>query len=300
MNLELPEKWNHWDFNILNENNYDQLCVTVLQYFISLVSIELIGINKSDLLSYIQTIRRLYRQNHFHNFKHAVCVTHITYMLIKSSPSLKSLLTNSEIFAILLSALVHDVDHPGHTNEFEINAKTHTAIKYKNISVLENHHCFIALQKINESGLFLNVSIIDRNMINNMIIACIMATDMSLHFDLLDEFRDNKKGKTIGKMILHLADLSNPLRPFSISKSWAICLYKEFSDQIRLEEEMGLPISNHLKITSESDFYNKEIHFLKTYTEPLLDLFLDWNPYPELMCLRDNLKWNEQKWNSYL
>jgi len=47
------------------------------------------------------------------------------------------------VAALLISALAHDVDHPGNNNDFEINTNSELAIKYNNKSVLENHHCCV-------------------------------------------------------------------------------------------------------------------------------------------------------------
>jgi high affinity cGMP-specific 3',5'-cyclic phosphodiesterase 9 len=46
----------------------------------------------------------------------------------------------SDVLAALIAALCHDLDHPGNNNAFEVNASTRLAVKYNDISVLENHH----------------------------------------------------------------------------------------------------------------------------------------------------------------
>lgn len=48
-----------------------------------------------------------------------------------------------ERFALLISALCHDVDHPGNSNIFQANARTELALLYNDQSILENHHCRI-------------------------------------------------------------------------------------------------------------------------------------------------------------
>lgn len=42
--------------------------------------------------------------------------------------------------AFLYAALMHDVDHTGRNNMFEINSASKLAIRYNDDSVLENHH----------------------------------------------------------------------------------------------------------------------------------------------------------------
>ena len=46
----------------------------------------------------------------------------------------------------LLACLLHDVAHPGMTNSFLISVKHAKAIRYNDLSVLENHHCAIAFK----------------------------------------------------------------------------------------------------------------------------------------------------------
>ena len=45
---------------------------------------------------------------------------------------------------LLVSTLVHDVDHNGLNNNFHINSQSPLALLYNDISVLENHHCSYA------------------------------------------------------------------------------------------------------------------------------------------------------------
>jgi hypothetical protein len=45
-----------------------------------------------------------------------------------------------EIFGIILAAIIHDFDHPGLNNAFMINSRSEIAIRYNDVSVLENYH----------------------------------------------------------------------------------------------------------------------------------------------------------------
>jgi len=49
-------------------------------------------------------------------------------------------LNKLEIFALALSALCHDVDHPGLTNAFLVAASDPIALRYNDKAVLESHH----------------------------------------------------------------------------------------------------------------------------------------------------------------
>ena len=51
------------------------------------------------------------------------------------------LVTHLEIFALLISAICHDFEHPGLNNTFLANTSNSLALRYNDRSILENHHC---------------------------------------------------------------------------------------------------------------------------------------------------------------
>ena len=75
-----------------------------------------------------------------------------------------------------------------------------------------------------------------------MLIDMVLATDMAIHFDLLQRFNsqfeqcsDMNEWKDRGllyMMIVHLADIANPARPFSLARAWAERVIQEFCDQV--------------------------------------------------------------------
>ena len=50
------------------------------------------------------------------------------------------------MFAALVAAAVHDVDHPGRSNQFLIETSDELALLYNDNSVLENHHLAVAFK----------------------------------------------------------------------------------------------------------------------------------------------------------
>ena len=80
-----------------------------------------------------------YRANPYHNWQHAVDVTHTVYRFIVIT-ELRTHITQVEKFALMIAALSHDLDHPGVSNAFLVNAKDTLATVYNDNSVLENSH----------------------------------------------------------------------------------------------------------------------------------------------------------------
>ncbi len=85
---------------------------------------------------------------------------------------------------------------------YQINARTELAVRYNDISPLENHHCAVAFQIINNPlyNILINVSNDKYKEIRNGIVKLILATDMSRHKEIIDSFRK----------ILDNFDTSNP------------------------------------------------------------------------------------------
>lgn len=61
------------------------------------------------------------KDNPFHNSMHAADVTQSTNVLL-NTPALEGVFTPLEICGALFAACIHDVDHPGLTNQFLINS----------------------------------------------------------------------------------------------------------------------------------------------------------------------------------
>lgn len=73
-------------------------------------------------LAFTTTLEDHYvKDNPFHNSCHAADVAQSTNVLL-NTPALENVFTPVEICSALFAACVHDVDHPGLTNQFLINS----------------------------------------------------------------------------------------------------------------------------------------------------------------------------------
>lgn len=79
-----------------------------------------------------------------------------------------------------------------------------------------------------------------------LMIDAVMATDMAIHFDLLRSFSNHlqerpnlndwqEQRNLLFQMVVHLADIANPSRPFPLARAWAERVVQEFCDQVRME-----------------------------------------------------------------
>ncbi|XP_077584315.1 high affinity cGMP-specific 3',5'-cyclic phosphodiesterase 9A isoform X2 [Stigmatopora nigra] len=101
------------------------------------------NIEPEVLQQFLFEVYRRYNNIPFHNFKHCFCVTQMMYGLIWLT-DLRNRVETIDLLIMLTSAICHDLDHTGYNNAYQINARTELALRYNDISPLENHHCAVA------------------------------------------------------------------------------------------------------------------------------------------------------------
>jgi class 3 adenylate cyclase len=145
---------------------------------------------RAELRDFVITIAAGYQNNEFHNFQHASHVAHLSHLLVKGINGVDGNKDGTGIacdplarFAIVLSALVHDVGHTGVPNGQLAKEHPDLALKYANKSIAEQNSidvawdiltadCFHHLQHcIFEDGK-------ERERLRQLLINCVMATDI--------------------------------------------------------------------------------------------------------------------------
>jgi hypothetical protein len=328
-----------WDFNSLEVPSPEHQKHYALLLLEKNVNVTELNIPKAYFYSLVSEIESNYYANPFHNFQHALCVLQFLYMLLEVTnypppasggllalqgkdrkkrksnplspcPPYHHLIPADYLYlTVLLSALFHDIRHPGNTNSFEIHSQSAKALVYNDQSVLENYHCSTAfhLLRVQKNNIFVHYSFEEMMSIRKVMISCILATDMSLHTQLIHQIQDRTKrfapeianndyasitltggagggrGARAGqqqsgvhdemifycKILLHCADLSNPVRPFPISKRWAELVSEEFNEQGQKEEHLQLPLSSFLLSPNLEILVKNEIYFCQEIVLPL-------------------------------
>lgn len=118
-----------------------------------------LSIPPKTFLAFMCTLEDHYvKDNPFHNSLHAADVTQSTNVLL-NTPALEGVFTPLEVAGALFAACIHDVDHPGLTNQFLINSSSELALMYNDESVLENHHLAVAFKLLQTPGcdIFCNI-----------------------------------------------------------------------------------------------------------------------------------------------
>lgn len=97
-----------------------------------------------------------------------------------------------EVLILLVSSICHDLDHPGYNNIYQINARTELALRYNDISPLENHHCSVSFRVLEspECNILSSLDSSTYRTVREGIIRCILATDMARHNEILGQFTE--------------------------------------------------------------------------------------------------------------
>lgn len=134
----------------------DEEIILLLQFmFTDLGLVESIPLDMAVLQNFLFQVYKNYNEVPFHNFRHCFCVAQMMYAMIVKADLLKHM-GDLEVLILIVSCICHDLDHPGYNNIYQINARTELALRYNDISPLENHHCSIAFRilELDESNIF--------------------------------------------------------------------------------------------------------------------------------------------------
>ncbi|XP_023373875.1 high affinity cGMP-specific 3',5'-cyclic phosphodiesterase 9A [Otolemur garnettii] len=209
------------------------------------------NINPITLKRWLLCVHDNYRNNPFHNFRHCFCVAQMMYSMVWLC-GLQEKFSQMDILILMTAAICHDLDHPGYNNTYQINARTELAVRYNDISPLENHHCAVAFQILAQPE-------------------CNIFSSVSPH-----SFRQIRqvcgRGPLTGlKMILiKCCDISNEVRPMEVAEPWVDCLLEEYFMQSDREKSEGLPVAPFMdrdKVTKAT----AQIGFIKFVLIPMFE-----------------------------
>ncbi|RCN26180.1 3'5'-cyclic nucleotide phosphodiesterase [Ancylostoma caninum] len=114
-------------------------------------SFQAFEIPSSVFVTYLLNLEHHYRSNPYHNHIHAADVAQSMHVLL-TSPVLTEVFSDLEVMAAIFAGAIHDVDHPGFTNQYLINSNNELAIMYNDESVLEQHHLAVAFKLLQDSN----------------------------------------------------------------------------------------------------------------------------------------------------
>ncbi|XP_033301645.1 uncharacterized protein LOC117206424 isoform X1 [Bombus bifarius] len=258
----------------------EELLLMLQTMFVELDLPQKFNIPLPILRNFLYEVYNNYNEVPFHNFRHCFCVAQMMYA-IAWTVDLPSRIGDLEVFILIVSCICHDLDHPGYNNIYQINARTELALRYNDISPLENHHCSVAFRVLEapECNILASLDNATYRVVREGIIRCILATDMARHNEILGQFTDiipefdysSKAHINLLSMILiKVADISNEARPMEVAEPWLDRLLQEFFKQSDAEKLEGLPVTPFMdrdKVTKPSS----QVSFIGLVLLPLFE-----------------------------
>jgi hypothetical protein len=233
-------------------------------------TIELPAVVLDQLRDYVMTIAGIYRPNSFHNFEHASHVTMSAVKLLSRivAPDVESVddkdlhdhtygIASDPLaqFALVLSTLIHDLDHTGVPNSTLIKEQATVAAVYKNKSVAEQNSVDIAWELLLQSqyddlrrAIYVTGKEFRRfrqHLINLVIATDIMDKDLGLNRRERWNMAFSEKTSPAGGSGKHSAyicnlranivlehaiqasDVSHTMQHWTVFRKWNACLFEE-------------------------------------------------------------------------
>ncbi|ETP22372.1 hypothetical protein F441_04227 [Phytophthora nicotianae CJ01A1] len=310
-----------WDFSCLDLSNVD-IFAAVSVLFRSLGLLERFQVAQETFSTFLSHVASHYRPNAYHNLQHAFQVTHATYCLLRRSGVAHSYFARVEIFAMLIAALCHDLDHPGNTNDFEVKTHSQLALTHNDDAVLERHHCRVAFIILSHPGANLFGRLPTRACfvyVRRLLIHCILATDMAKHFEKCKALeglskrhllvntnggRGAKRGRSKHRFVfmailIHAADLSGQALSYTQATRWGMRVLSEYQQQAKSEAELHFPVESFManlhhaktRVTVQLNFIN---YVLRPIWLPLATLC------PAMKVYADSLESNRERYKAEL
>ncbi|XP_051524538.1 cAMP-specific 3',5'-cyclic phosphodiesterase 4D-like isoform X1 [Myxocyprinus asiaticus] len=312
------EDVNKWGLNVFKVSEFSgNRPLTVMMYtiFQERDLLKTFKIPLDTFITYLMTLEDHYHADvAYHNNIHAADVTQSTHVLL-STPALEAVFTDLEILAAIFASAIHDVDHPGVSNQFLINTNSELALMYNDSSVLENHHLAVGFKLLQEENcdIFQNLNKKQRQSLRKMVIDIVLATDMSKHMNLLADLKtmvETKKVTSSGVLLLdnysdriqvlqnmvHCADLSNPTKPLQLYRQWTDRIMEEFFSQGDRERERGMEISPMCDKHNAS-VEKSQVGFIDYIVHPLWETWADL-VHPDAQDILDTLEDNREWYQS--
>ena len=220
-----------------------------------------------QLKDYVQNLASMYRDNPFHNFEHASHVTMSVMKLLSRivAPDLTTAPKDTEEalhdhtygitsdpmtqFAVALSALIHDADHPGVPNSQLIKEQTSLAAVYRNKSIAEQNSVDLAWGLLMDDAygelrrtIYVTTSEFTR--FRQLVVNIVLATDImdkdlaalrkgrwnkAFSDDVSDSSEDdvNRKATIVMEHLIQASDVAHTMQHWHIYRKWNQRLFKE-------------------------------------------------------------------------
>lgn len=290
------------DFDVLTqtEDFLEELVPDILRHA---GCIENCKIPEERLMTWSEAVHQGYRENPFHNWYHGFGVYQMCFHQLSLIDTFSGL-TATEGFGLLVASLCHDIDHPGVTNGYLIRQQDDLALRYNDVSVLENHHASVActILRAEKTNISSGLEKVEQGVFRKAIIKCILATDMAHHQGLCqkligcnssEQFQSTvaEDSQFLMNVCVHAADLSAQVLKWETARKWEERICQEFTAQAKKETDMGITPEPFMQFKMEDMKLRGKLQrdFIDFVLRPLCEPYTQLEPQMQ-RCLTNLIK----------
>ena len=287
-------------FNVLRLTSSEKV-EAVVKMFQNLDLLRVLRTQPSEFTNTIVKIRDGYKDIPFHNWDHAVDTAQFVYSSLVRG-KLRRYFTLSQLAAILLAALCHDLGHEGLTTTYHNKVRSHLTYSFGEQSTMERYSAQMACDILESSSIR---DAIDTPVFWRFFVSCIVATDMVRHFEFIEQFKSVTAKFDMGselhrlslaQFLVKCANFANTTRPFECAKHFGLGLELEYKNQSEKERQVNVEIT---KFGDEDGMpiWDIEMSFYSGIVDPTLDELAKF--CPDLKDFQVQMADNMKQWNDY-
>ncbi|KAH8082948.1 calmodulin-dependent cyclic-nucleotide phosphodiesterase [Aureococcus anophagefferens] len=225
--------------------------------------------------------------NPYHNSVHGADVLVATHLFLAKFDVLPHL-APIMLLAGFLAAIVHDFNHPGTNNAFEVKVASPLAVRHSDDSVLERHHLAAAFEILyrKEYDVLEALDGDERKQLRGAMIDVVLATDLRGNFDFIKKLekiprkgpepdapwplpRDAKDDPKLALTVaVKFADIGHALKPFDQHEKWSMLVTEEFYKIGDREKALGVPVSFLCDRDKDTNMAKSQIGYFKFVCNP--------------------------------
>ncbi|KAJ5654625.1 hypothetical protein N7490_001628 [Penicillium lividum] len=331
----IKEQIGQWSFSAhdFSEDELVFAACQMLQHAFNLPGLEQWYLTPGELQTFLLACRAAYNSFVlYHNFRHAIDVLQsvFTFLLrigalppygptglsVEEKSPIATLISPFDSLTLLISAIGHDVGHPGVNNFFLVKLNAPLAQLYNDNSVLEAFHCAAFSQILRRHW----PAAFKDKQLRKLLISSILATDMGVHQkfmqrmgSLQEKYYESDKSVELWKpqdvelyktlvcgLLIKCADISNVARPWGVAEKWTRILQEEFANQGEMEKEVGMETALFGGPPELGNLYKLatgQIGFMSIFALPLFEGVSDL--LPQLQFTAEHIRGNQSQWQQH-
>jgi hypothetical protein len=271
--MELMQTFGSWNVDVFKLQIIAKTPLALVGYDLIATRLELLeqfSIGNETFCNFLHEVECGYPANPYHGALHgADAALSVFYFLEEGGMRAALSLSEIQVLAVVLAALVHDLGHVGVNNQFLSASRDPIALTYNDRSNLENFHIasFFKIICKEEANIFARLEEEEYRTARRTMIEMVLATDMAQHFKHVHELQqaidaagdgtgaagieDAGKGtdwasasvqELVCGVALHAADISNPVKEWELYEKWTVLVMQEFHSQGGKERAEGVSI----------------------------------------------------------